>query len=373
MKYYIFFLLSAISLNTVAQATITGTVYNAPPQKIYLVNVFGKKVDSATTKSKNEIFNLKVNNIDDETYLKIFYQKKGPGMLNQFVIMPGEHVVFTYDMATSEKNWWIDVTGSPRTFERIDVFKRIVPYKRNVERIKKQIDSTKKESKQASSAITLMQRRADSNEYNANLIIKQVFDTTKSALNGGQMLSLLRSSYLYDESKKDSLTHVLQTRFPNDKDIQSLTANNNNSEEQGLPLNAKAPPIILKDAGGQEIELAKLNAKYIFIDFWASWCKPCRDENPNLVKAYNDFKSKGLRILAVSIDANIKLWTEAIKKDGTSDFIQVIDTRAAKSPLLRDYKLISIPASFLVDKNGTIIAKNLRGDELYKLIDKLTR
>lgn len=368
--FYISFLLQ-FSLATYGQVTISGTILNSPKQKAYLINVYGKRLDSAFIDEKHPSFFLKAN-ITAETYLKILYSKKGPSMLNQFIILPDEHVKFTFDDNKADDNIWIDVSGSQRTIERITALRRIRELSRQSEILNHQVDSIRK-MEPDTSVLESKKRLIYQYEVECDKIERNLFDSTQSPRNASLMLTFLRKNGFYNETKQDSLIRALQTRFPNDKDIQSLTNNNNNSEEQGLPLNAKAPPIILKDAGGQEIELAKLNAKYIFIDFWASWCKPCRDESPNLVKAYNDFKSKGLQILSVSIDANTKLWTEAIKKDGTSDFIQVIDTRAAKSTLLRDYKLISIPASFLVDKNGIIIAKNLRGDELYKLIDKLTR
>lgn len=372
MKNFFCLLVSLHFFSSVcAQATITGTLYHAPQQKIYLVNLYGQKVDSAITTSKNQSFTLTIKDIADETYFKIFYQKKGPGMLNQFVIMPGEHVVFSYDVSDADKNWWIDVTGSPRTAERIDVFRRIMSVKRNVEKYKHQIDSIRNLSPRDTGAIVLKQRLADAEEEKANSIALQLFDTTKSAINAGQMLSLLRSSYLLSERQKDSLIHVLQLRFPNDKNIRALTNNTYNADEQGPALDTQAPPIALKDINGQEVDLSQIKSKYILIDFWASWCNPCREESPNLLKAYAYYKNKGFRILSVSIDSDVQLWRNAVRKDGTTEFLQVIDPKAGKSVLLKNYKIIALPANFLVDRNGKIVAKDLRGNELFATLKKL--
>ena len=359
------------SLNLYSQVIFTGTVYNSPDQKVYLMNLYHKKIDSAIISPVFPNFTLKAANVTAETYLTMFYQKKGPFILNQFIVLPGEHIVFSCDLASPEKFKWIDVSGSPFTAERVSAFKRATPYKAEIEKDRIQIDSVR-ENGADTSEIADKLRQVNKDELLANRIYRQLFDTTKSARNASQMLSLLRSSFLLNDDKKDSLLHALQLRFPNDKSIQLLQNSTYLEPDDGLAMNTKAPNIILADINGKEMDISKAHFKYLLIDFWASWCKPCRAESPYLIKTYNKFQHSGFQILSLSIDSKIKRWKDAIKSDGTSAFIQVIDTTAAGSIYLKQYKIVSVPANFLIDRNGTIVAKNLRGDDLYNEVAKLT-
>jgi thiol-disulfide isomerase/thioredoxin len=359
------------SVNLYSQVTFTGTIYNSPDQTVYLMNLYGKKIDSATIGPVSPHFTLKAADVTAETFLNMFYQKKGPFILNQFVVLPGEHIVFSCDLSSPDRFKWITVTGSRFTAERIAAFRSATPFKAKIEKNRIQIDSIRNDGGDTSE-IADKQQQIINDEKQANLIYQQVFDTTKSARNASQMLSLLRSSFLISDTKKDSLLRVLQLRFPDDKSIQLLhNAPQQDDEEEGLEINTKAPNIVLQDINGQAIELNKAHFKYLLIDFWASWCKPCRLESPYLLRTFNAFKDKDFKVLAVSIDGDAAKWKEAISTDGTMSFIHVDDPNAGKSIYLKLYKLNSIPYNFIIDGKGNIIAKNLRGDDLYKEVTKL--
>lgn len=125
-----------------------------------------------------------------------------------------------------------------------------------------------------------------------------------------------------------------------------------------------APDIELPDPEGKTRRLSDLRGKVVLIDFWASWCRPCRAENPNVVRLYGEYHPKGLEIFSVSLDNNRDAWLNAIKSDGLSWPNHVSDLRGWSSAGGRLYGISSIPATVLVDREGKIVARNLRGKDL---------
>jgi len=125
-----------------------------------------------------------------------------------------------------------------------------------------------------------------------------------------------------------------------------------------------APNIVLNSPEGKEISLASLQGKVVLVDFWASWCGPCRQENPHVVKLYNKYKSKGFTIYSVSLDEQKDAWTQAIAQDGLIWPNHVSDLKHWKSPLVQLYKIQGIPHTVLVGKDGYVIAEGLRGQDL---------
>lgn len=135
---------------------------------------------------------------------------------------------------------------------------------------------------------------------------------------------------------------------------------------------SRAPGFSQPDTAGKIVKLSDIKGKYVFVDFWASWCHPCRAENPNVLKAYNSFKGKNFTIVGVSIDfeKDHAKWIKAIKEDGMP-WTQLLSPANIDGGAMKTYGIRAIPANFLVDPNGIIIAKNLHGNELEKKLSEL--
>ncbi|OQX73933.1 MAG: hypothetical protein B6D64_13365 [Bacteroidetes bacterium 4484_276] len=147
--------------------------------------------------------------------------------------------------------------------------------------------------------------------------------------------------------------------------------------ETGIYIGNFAPPISMENTDGEVINLSDLKGNIVLIDFWASWCRPCRRENPVVVKAYNDLKDKefkdasGFKVFSVSLDKNKEDWIKAIEEDQLTWDSHVSDLLGWRSGIAKTYNVRAIPMNFLLDKNGIIIAKNLRGEELIKALNNL--
>lgn len=141
---------------------------------------------------------------------------------------------------------------------------------------------------------------------------------------------------------------------------------------KSIAIGQPAPEIALPDTTGQVVKLSSFKGKYVLVDFWAKWCGPCRQENPNVVRAFNKYKDKGFTVFGVSLDRSKEDWLQAIRKDGLT-WTHVSDLKYWNSEAAKTYNITGIPFSLLLDKNGVIIAKNLRGAALDKKLEEILK
>jgi len=173
-----------------------------------------------------------------------------------------------------------------------------------------------------------------------------------------------------DTALMNQMAAIYQQKYPN-YDLTRQLVNKVNATKR-IAIGAIAPGFVSTDTAGKKVDLKSYRGKYTFVEFWASWCPPCREESPTLVRLYNEYKDKGFEILSVSIDKNTTLWKNAIRQDGYT-WGNVCDLNGYGGPTAALYTVTAIPNSFLLDKNGRIIAKNIRGKDLESKLAELLK
>lgn len=208
-------------------------------------------------------------------------------------------------------------------------------------------------------------------EYNA--IVNEQIEYIKNFISNHKysFASLAAIEQLNPESDLEIykiLHDGLNEKFPNSSYVQAFTSRY--KELSRLAIGNDAPDIVMNTPTGEVLSLSSLRGKIVLIDFWASWCKPCRMENPNVVKLYAKYKDKGFEILGVSLDKEKEAWVQAIKDDNLT-WKHVSDLSFWNSAVVKLYNIKGVPYTVLVDKEGKIIAKGLRGQELEQKLEEI--
>ncbi len=221
-------------------------------------------------------------------------------------------------------------------------------------------------SKKDQSAIRDIQEKAMNLETNHGEKVKMVINDMDGSFAALAAIGMLNPKN--DFQFMDNLVSELNENYPNNKMISTLMQQL--EDMRILSIGQPAPDITLPNPDGEVVNLSDLRGKYVLIDFWAAWCKPCREENPNVVRLYNQYKESGFEVFGVSLDRTKEAWVKAIADDQLT-WTHVSDLKYFNSEAAGTYQINAIPATYLLDPDGKIIAKDLRGASLENKLKEL--
>ena len=234
------------------------------------------------------------------------------------------------------------------------------------------LDTLQKQNK-SDSIITLVRLQRDAQIKQVNTLITDFIN--QSASPAARYYALGMASRYMSPEEVLPLANASADKFKEHGGlarIKSLLAVQKPKSPKYALLDQPAPEINLPDVNGKPFQLSSLKGKYVLVDFWASWCAPCRRENPNVVAAYNKYKNKNFTVLGVSLDKDKDNWQEAIQADKLT-WTHVSDLKQWESSMVSLYHFDGIPFNVLVDPQGKIIADNLRGTELEKKLAEILK
>jgi thiol-disulfide isomerase/thioredoxin len=361
MKIYFLILFTFLSFLSFAQKTFKLNIaFQNPPSESVYIETFNKGwFQKKTIPLSNDIMKFETD-IEQLEFFKISFNQ------NAFIVilaLPGDNISVSADMSDLFKS--ILVQGSPHTALLYNVERNEHLLQMKIDSIIAEYNALPENLKTAENAaqyqekidVVITQKQKDLINY------VQSNSSSPACLFFIEKLDIGSHISLYDEVATN-----LTKSYPQNPIIKSFSDKLANEKLTGV--GATAPDIRLPGVNSDTLSLYPLKGKIVIIDFWASWCGPCRRENPHKVQVYNQYKDKGLEFYSVSLDNNEAGWKNAIVSDKLDWSSHVSELKGWQSVTSRMYGVSSIPANVIIDGNGKIIAKNLRGKQLDDFIQE---
>lgn len=367
--------------------TVEGTFRNAdklaaiagPISKVYLMEVaYGKDqapliLDSAKLPVSKGSFSLTGVVKTQEIFEVVF----GNNVIAVPLINDAPEAKVDVDLGKQDD--FYEVRGSDASSQLKDLVTVFGKKNFEVEKSMADLDSLRQASAPDSIVMFATASRNDAIQE-LNTYLKQVINTSTNGTICALALSWANRSFPKSDFQA-SLSDMMK-RYPDNPVLAALKqdfdlkeqaqAQEEEKDRENSWVGKQAPDLSLPDVNGHTVSLASYRGKYVLVDFWASWCGPCRAENPNVVHAYNEFKGKNFAIVGVSLDKEKDAWQEAIHQDGLA-WTQVSDLKFWESKAVQTFNFNGIPFNVLIDPQGKVIAQGLRGDDLEnKLKEVLT-
>lgn len=334
---------------------LSGNVENLPASGFIHLEVISEKgVEKKDTVNADASGNF-------STFLEVeepaFYRLNFNNRQYVTLILTGTETEVTVNAHGNDPQGFSEVSGSYDTEFKNQMDIIMQSYRGQVQQLQQQ----QLQARQQGDAVAFNAAQGEmmSLAQNTEKELKQlIWEATPSlaAYYGLQMIDA-DQNYAFLDSVAQEMAAVMPTNFHVANLTQTLNA------KKVLAIGSDAPELTLPTPEGEMISLSSLKGKYVLIDFWAAWCRPCRAENPNVVRVYNEYGGENFEILGVSLDKTREAWLKAIEQDGLP-WLHVSDLKFWNSIATQIYQVRSIPATYLIDPDGKIIAKNLRGASL---------
>jgi len=318
-------------------------------------------IDSTTI--TNGKFNIKLPDVDTRDFNFItFSNTKG----NILVIAENKKISITADKNDLRK---AVITGS----EENTIFANYLKNIGEQTLVENKINNESKAAAQAGDYTSLrsFKVKSDSLKSAKKQMRMAMINENPNSLVSAMAVSDLLNFKMIKASEAKALVAKMDTDLQQSRIGLNLKKALDNMVEETSTIGDKVADFSAPTPNGETLNLQKsLGKKITILDFWASWCRPCRMENPNVVKVYNKYKDQGLEIIGVSLDKSADKWNAAIEKDGLT-WKHVSNLKSWQEPIAKNFGVRSIPATFILDENGIIIAKDLRGQALEEKIKEL--
>lgn len=368
-------LLSACNLNGSSDKyEITGTLKNNPSKSVKLEKLGLQQVTTIDSSAVDEKGNFSMSGVSE----KGFYRIKVDDKIYWLFLL--ENAEYKVDIDLARQDDAFKITGPKDNDEFQVAMKSMNNVQRELQTARYKYlmgqqmgapaDSLAVAEAEFKAVASKMEKICLEGAKNAKSAFVALFYVTNTPIDQYPKENLAVIERMEKELPNSSYTKDIRKIYDQYKQ-QSETAAMQQQAAEDIGIGKPAPEIDLKTPDGKSIKLSSLKGKVVLLDFWASWCGPCRMEMPNVVAAYNKYKDKGFTVYSVSLDKDANAWKNSIKTLGMTWENQVSDLKFWQCEAAMRYGVNGIPAAFLLDKNGIIVATNLRGQALDQKIGEL--